>query len=60
MAHMTPQEARRMPGLGLLEAYLCYVREQDNILKSMAHGGNGDNENSVDLSTYVEYQRNLK
>ncbi len=52
-----PQTARRMPNLSLLERYYLYVRERETAHKSVASTTGGD---SVDLSSYVEYQRNLK
>jgi hypothetical protein len=56
--HNNTQEARRMPSVSLMERYLVFIREQENILKSMAQGSQDDG--TTDLAGYVEYQRNFK
>ncbi len=48
-----------MPSVGIIERYFLYVLDQQTTAKSIssASGGEGD---SLDLQTYVEYQRTFK
>ena len=52
------QAARRMPSISVLERYYLYVLEQETAAKSISvASGEGV---SLDLTSYVEHQRNYK
>jgi hypothetical protein len=52
------QNAKKLPKATLMERYLIFVREQEQIQKAFS-ASCSDGSTSNDLSSYIEYQRNF-